>query len=257
LTIDDLHRSETIALLRAYRENGDAAARERLVERHLPLVRALAGRFAHRGERYEDLVQVGAIGLIEAIDRFDPARGRDLIGFAVPTICGEIRRHLRDRCAVVRVPRRLAELTSTLRPASQLLTARLGRTPTRSELAAEVGTGEGDVALALAADRASSPASLSDPADRGVTASFGLAVDGGFAVSERRLLLAAAFRAIGPRERRILHLRFFAGLSQAEIADEVGLSQIQVSRLIRSSLDRLRAALGATAWDAEPVRPAA
>jgi RNA polymerase sigma-B factor len=240
-----LSRSDTLGLLRAYRDTGDFRAREALVERHLPLVRSLARRFANRGERYEDLVQVGSIGLLAAIDRFDPARGTDLVGFAVPTITGEIRRHLRDRCAVVRVPRRLNELTWTLTPARQMLSASLGRAPTVAELAEEVGAGERDVVLALAADGARAPLSLSTGVDRHSEAEEALAVEGGFAVSEERLVLATAFRSLGPRERRILHLRFFAGLSQIEIAREVGLSQIHVSRLIRSSLARLRAALDA------------
>ena len=166
-------------------------------------MRALARRYANRGERLEDLVQVGSIGLLEAIDRFDPNRGSDLASYAVPTITGVIRRHLRDRSTVVRMPRPLAE-------------------------------------------QARVPVCLSLVEGEGVETDDALHVEGAFAVSEERLLLAAGFRTLAARERRILHLHFFAGLSQKEVAREVGLSQIQVSRLIRVSLDRMRAALDVT-----------
>ena len=196
-------RDDSAALLRSYHGDGDRSAREKLVELHLPLVRALARRYANRGERLEDLVQVGSIGLLEAIDRFDPERGSDLASYAVPTITGVIRRHLRDRSTVVRLPRPLAEQV---------------RAPICLSLV------EGD----------------------GAESNSALHVEGAFDASEERLLLAAGFRTLAARERRILHLHFFAGLSQKEVAREVGLSQIQVSRLIRVSLERMRAALDAT-----------
>jgi RNA polymerase sigma-B factor len=219
----------------------DLAARERLIEAHLPLVRALARRYAHRGERLEDLVQVGAIGLIEAIDRFDPAKGHDLASFAVPTITGHIRNHLRDRAELVRIPRRVGELSVRLRADRRELAARLARTPTVSELARQAGIGEDEALEAMATERARTPLPL--PPAGGVGADPAIRVDDAFASADDRLLLAAGFRALDARQRRILHLRFFAGLSQAEIAREVGLSQIQVSRLIRASLERLRRAL--------------
>jgi RNA polymerase sigma-B factor len=215
-------------------------ARESLVARYLPLVRAIARRYAHCGERLEDLVQVGSIGLIEAIDRFDPERGSDLACFAVPTITGEIKNHLRDRSATIRVPRRLAELTLSLRPPQERLAARLARSPTLSELAREAGVSEDEVAEALRTEHLRVPVPLSPADGSGGELGGAIVVEGAFEPSDDRLLLAAGFRALAERERRILHLRFFAGLSQAEIAQEVGLSQIQVSRLIRSSLERLR-----------------
>lgn len=231
-------------LLRLYHRTGDQGARERLIELYLPLVRALARHYAHRGERFEDLVQVGSIGLIEAVDRFDPDRGTDFAGFAIPTITGEIKRHLRDRSTVVRIPRRPAEQAALLRPARETLAARLRRTPTVSELAEETGLAAGDVEDALETERARVPLALS--ADGDSTPLDGvIAVEDAFDSSEERLLLAAGFRTLAERERRILHLRFFGGLSQTEIAREVGLSQIQVSRLIRDSLERLRGALDA------------
>lgn len=231
------------ALLRAYHRTGDPAAREKLIELYLPLVRRLARRFANCGEGLEDLVQVGSIGLIEAIDRFDPRRGTDLVGFAIPTITGEIKRHLRDRSSVVRMPRRLSELALTLRPARSALADQLHRAPTLSELAQEVGVCEEDVVAAIGTERARMPVRLSSVGGDGAELDGALQVEGAFVTSEERLLLAAGFRTLGARERRILHLRFFAGLSQVEIAREVGLSQIQVSRLIRDSLERMRGAL--------------
>lgn len=193
-------RDDPAALLRLYQRTGNPGLRGKLVELHLPLVRALARRYANRGERLEDLVQVGSVGLIEAIDRFDPQRGADLVSFAIPTITGEIKRHLRDRSSVVRIPRGLA-------------------------------------------DRAPAPASLSLVEGQSAELDGAMQVEGAFDTSEERLLLAAGFRTLAERERRILHLRFYAGLSQTEIAREVGLSQIQVSRLIRDSLERMRSAL--------------
>jgi RNA polymerase sigma-B factor len=236
-------REECALLLRAYHDTGDAAARERLVELHLPLVRTLARRYAHCGERLEDLVQVGSIGLIEAIDRFDPERGTDLARFAIPTITGEIKNHLRDRGAAVRVPRRLAELTLRLRTRRARLTAHLRRPPTLAELALEAGVREDEVAEAMQSERTRIPVSLSGGNNGYRELHDAIVVEGTFDTSDDRLLLAAGFRALAERERRILHLRFFAGLSQAEIAREVGLSQIQVSRLIDASLQRLRSAL--------------
>jgi RNA polymerase sigma-B factor len=236
-------RAEQAALLRLYEQTGDPEIRERLVELHLPLVRALARRYVNRGEGLEDLVQVGSIGLLEAIDRFNSDRGSDLVSFAIPTITGEIKRHLRDRSTVVRLPRRLAECARAVRPAQEVLAARLHRQPTVSELAVETGLGEDDVADAIGTERARLPVCLSISSVGGVEADEAMQVEGTYEASEERMLLAAGFRTLGARERRILHLRFFAGLSQSEIAGEVGLSQIQVSRLIRSSLERMRGAL--------------
>jgi RNA polymerase sigma-B factor len=235
-------RNDPKALLRAYHRTGDEGARERLVQLYLPLVRALAQRYSNCGESRDDLVQVGSIGQIQAIERFDPERGSDFASFAIPTITGEIKNHLRDRSTAVRVPRRLAELSRNLRTPRDRLTTRLCRAPTLSELACEAGVGEDDVADALETERARTPVPLTTDGDTG-PANGSIAVEGFFESSDDRLLLAAGFRTLAERERRILHLRFFAGLSQAEIAAEVGLSQIQVSRLIRSSLERMRGAL--------------
>lgn len=231
------------ALLRSYHRTGDARARQRLIELYLPLVRSLARRYVHCGEGLEDLVQVGSIGLIEAVDRFDPERGSDLASFAVPTITGEIKKHLRDRSTVVRIPRRLTERVLQLRPARDVLAARLSRAPTLSELAQELGLSEDDVVEVIATESARAPLWLSaaDGADGRLEGA--VAVEDAFETTEERLLLAVGFRTLAERDRRILHLRFFEGLSQSEIARAVGLSQIQVSRIIRDSLERLRRAL--------------
>jgi RNA polymerase sigma-B factor len=251
-------REETRSLLRTYCETGDWAARERLIELHLPLVRMLARRYANCGEQLEDLVQVGSVGLIEAIDRFDPERGSELTSYAAPTIVGEIKRHLRDRTSTVRIPRRLAELNGRLRPHRESLAAELSRTPTLSEVARDAGIDEAEAAAAIATERARAVVSL--PATDGASAELdgAIVVDDTFASCDDRLLLAAGFRTLDERERRILHLRYFAGLSQGEIAREVGVSRIQVSRLIRASLERLRGALaernGHGERQAPPVR---
>jgi RNA polymerase sigma-B factor len=240
-------RGTTALLLRAYHEDRDLAARQRLIELHLPLVRAVARGFAHRGESLEDLVQVGSIGLIKAVDRFDPTKGRDLASFAVPTIAGEIRNHLRDRATVVRIPRRTGQLNARLRREREDLAASLHRPPTMAELARQAGMAEREVAAAVEAEGMRSPLPLEATVNGGEVdngASAAIAVDDVFASSNDRLLLVAGFRVLDARQRRILHLRFFAGMSQAEIAREVGLSQVQVSRVIRGSLERMRDALG-------------
>ena len=234
-------------VVRAYQRTRDRALRQRLVELYLPLVRPIARQFAHRGERLEDLVQVGSIGLIEAIDRFDSERGDDLAAFAIPTIRGAIRNHLRDRSTLVRVPRRISELEWTLRPSRERLRMRLCRSPTISELACEAGVRESDVAEAVRSESVRVPMSLSSAGERPDLLDHLGALAPDLDLSDDRLLLAVGFRALGERERRILHLRYYEDLSQAEIAREVGLSQVQVSRLIRASLERMRGALESSA----------
>src|SRR5947208_3596471 len=161
----DAESSTTARLLRAYHERGDTAARQRLVELYLPLVEALVRRQRHDADDDEDLFQVGCIGLINAIDRFDRDRGAELAAFAVPTIAGEIRNYLRDRAGVVRLPRRVAELRAAANSAHADLTARLGRTPTAAEVAAELRADEDDVAPALEASRVTNTVEL-DPDER-------------------------------------------------------------------------------------------
>ena len=195
------------------------------------LVRSVARRYARGGEPVDDLVQVGAIGLIKAVDRFEPERGNELRTVAVPAIEGEIRHHLRDRAPLVRAPRPVRELAARVRRAQVELGAREGRLPTPAELAQEVGATEAEVVQAL---QSRAPAVPLEP-EHALVAPDDLA--------DERALLAAGMSVLSARERRILELRYFEDRSQADIAREVGLSQAHVSRLIRRALERLRAAV--------------
>ena len=218
------------------------AERERLIMEHLPLVRGLARRYAERGEPLDDLVQVGTIGLIKAIDRFDPSRGYKLASFATPTILGEIRRHFRDRSWTVRVPRGIQEARARIAHAVDDLSASEGRSPSVREIADAADLSVEDVLDALAAGSAQRPAPLSSPGRDG-DEDEGIAVgleDPGFEQAEARATLDAGLAGLPARERVILHLRFEEGLTQSEIATQVGVSQMHVSRLIRRALERLR-----------------
>jgi RNA polymerase sigma-B factor len=233
-------------LLRRYHEQGDLAARAQLIEQYMSLVRSLARRYSYRGEQLEDLVQIGAIGLIKAIDRFDVNRGVELTTYATPNIIGEIKRHFRDRGWSVRVPRGLQELNIQLSRLIEQLTVQLGRSPTIAELAKGAGVSEEEVLEALESGRAYSSLSLSagsgghdDDGELDPLESLGT-VEHQYEVSEDRAVLAPGFRVLDERERKILHLRFFEGLTQSQIAQQVGISQMHVSRLIRRSLEKIR-----------------
>ena len=236
------------ALLVAYLENGDVRARDRLVEEMMPLVRSLANRYAGRGEPTEDLVQVGAIGLVKAIDRFELEKGVELSTYAVPTIVGEIRRHFRDRTWGVHVPRRLKELSMRLSRTRDDLSAELGRSPTVAELAEAVGVDEEEVIDALQASKAYAPRSLDQPHDDDEPARLpGLAdEERGYAALERGSVVRQGLDTLDERERRIVVLRFLRGMSQSEIAAEIGISQMHVSRLLRKSLETMRGRLDET-----------
>ena len=231
-------------LLRRYHEEGDLSAREQLIEQYMSLVRSLARRYSYRGEQLEDLVQIGAIGLIKAIDRFDLNRGVELTTYATPNIIGEIKRHFRDRGWSVRVPRGLQELNVQLSRLVEELTVQLERSPTITELAKAANVEEEEVLEAIESGRAYSSLSLSvgssgdddeiDPLEAIGTEEHQ------YEVSEDRAVLAPGFRVLDERERKILHLRFFKGLTQSQIAQQVGISQMHVSRLIRRSLEKIR-----------------
>jgi len=235
------------SLIREYREHGDLRARERLIQQYMPLVKSLARRHSMRGEQYEDLVQVGCIGLIKAVDRFDPQRKVEFGAFAIPNVAGEIKRYLRDRGWPIRIPRRLQELRPRVSACSAELSARLERPATIHEIAESTGVAEREVTAALDTERIRSPISLSQPeTDGGDDPYTELEVqDGGYELGESRALLAAGFRILDERERRLLVLQFFAGLSQPQVARELGISQIHVSRLTRRALAKLRAEIGA------------
>jgi RNA polymerase sigma-B factor len=243
------------ALLRRYHEHNDLAAREQLIEQYMSLVRSLARRYSYRGEQLEDLVQIGAIGLIKAIDRFDVNRGVELTTYATPNIIGEIKRHFRDKGWSVRVPRGLQELNVQISRLMETLTVQLGRSPTIPELAKAAGVEEEDVLEALESGRAYSSLSLSsgggggdDDDDLDPLESIGTE-EHEYLVSEDRAVLEPGLRVLDDRERLILHLRFFKGLTQSQIAQQVGISQMHVSRLIRRALEKIRDEIGGDALD--------
>jgi RNA polymerase sigma-B factor len=237
--------SDDKVLLRRYHVEGDLQARDELIERYMSLVRSLARRYAHRGEQLDDLVQIGAIGLIKAIDRFDLERGVELTTYATPNIIGEIKRHFRDKGWSVRVPRGLQELNVQISKLVEQLTVQLSRSPTIAELAEAAGVEEEDVLEALESGRAYSSVSLSpgsgsdEEGELDPLESLG-DLEHEYEISEDRAVLAPGFKVLDQRERKILHLRFFSGLTQSQIADEIGISQMHVSRLIRRSLEKIR-----------------
>jgi RNA polymerase sigma-B factor len=228
---------------------GDAPGRQRvrdaLVEQHLPLVEHLARRFRNRGEPYDDLVQVATIGLIKSVDRFDPERGVEFSTYATPTIVGEIKRHFRDKGWAVRVPRRLQELRLALSSATGELSQRNGRAPTVHELAVHLRLSEEEVLEGLESANAYSTLSL-DAGDQGgeeesmaVVDTLGVD-DEALAGVEYRESLKPMLERLPPREKKILMLRFFRNMTQSEIAIEVGISQMHVSRLLARTLAQLR-----------------
>ena len=213
----------------------DAHVRARLIEDHLPLVRSIAGRYAGGAEPLEDLVQVGSVGLIKAVDRFEPERGSSLAALARPAIEGEIRHHLRDRTPLVRVPRGVRELDARVRDAETALGAGAGRAPDAGELADAVGAPLAAVTEALLARRAATGGRLPDVAAPEQAA------------AEDRVALAQAWTGLTERERTLLSLRYAEDLSQAEIARRVGSSQASVSRLLAAALEKLQMAMGPVA----------
>jgi RNA polymerase sigma-B factor len=219
-----------------------ARSRDEVILEHMGFVRALARRYADRGEPFEDVVQAGMVGLINAVDRYDPSRGFDFRSFAAPTILGEIRRHFRDRTWAMKVPRRIKDDSGTVAAATEKLSSSLGHTPTVAEIADETGLSVDRVLDALAAHTAYSPDSLSHtPWLEDGGGGREIAEDeAGFGTTEDRILLDGILDTLPPRERVILHLRFEEGLLQSQIAERVGISQMHVSRLIARSLATLR-----------------
>jgi RNA polymerase sigma-B factor len=216
-------------------------ARQLAIEQHLPLVYAVARRFAHRGEPLEDLVQVGAVGLIKAVDRFDVSRGVEFTSYGVPTIVGEIRRHFRDKAWAMHVPRRVKELSVRLSRVLDELTTTLGRSPTIAELALAAAVEEEDVIDALDAAHAYSTRSLDAAPGGGEQLAERLADDDlGYEGVHDRWVLSAGLEALDPRARRIVELRFFEEKTQSQIAAELGISQMHVSRLLRNALEVMR-----------------
>lgn len=238
----------TVSLLSQMRYDPDPArrreARDTLVEHQRPFADFLARRFRNRGEPLEDLRQVAAVGLIKAIDGFDLERGTSFAAYAIPTILGELRRHFRDKGWSIRVPRRLQELRADIAAATEQLSQELGRNPTAADLAEALGRTEEEISEGLKAAQAYSGTSLQAPLRQdGDQATLGDLVaqdENGYEVVEARESLRTAIHSLPERQRRILGLRFYHQLTQVEIAAELGISQMHVSRLLSRSLDRMR-----------------
>ena len=229
-----------------YRRSGDRALRNRLVEEHIGFADFLARRFANRGEPIDDLRQVALVGLVKAVERFDPERGVTFTSFAVPTITGEIKRHFRDRTWSVRVPRNLQELTLEIERARNDLGHELGRSPTVSEIATHLGATDEDVLEGLEAATMYRSGSLDAPVPGGEGRTLGdriPALVDEQAEAENRTLVGQLLSGLPVRERRIVYLRYFEGLTQNEIADRMGISQMHASRLLAKSLDQLARAV--------------
>jgi RNA polymerase sigma-B factor len=221
--------------------------RAELIAGYLPVARHIARRYAHRGDNPEDLEQVASVGLVLAVDRFDPGREVDFLSFAVPTISGEVLRYFRDRANTIRTPRRLRALQSMIYDAAAELAQRHGRAPRPSQIAAHLGLDLAVVLEALAAQGLAYTASLDEPAPGDDNAGGRVRFDGAlvqvekeYDLVEHREGLAPLLDALPERERRILLLRFFGGLTQTEIAAQIGISQMHVSRLLARTLGRLR-----------------
>ena len=237
-------KERTRELFARYKDKGDMAARDQLIVNHLNLVRFLAAKFANRGEPLDDLVQVGTIGLIKAIDRFEPERGLEFTTYATPTILGEIKRHFRDKGWSVRVPRRLQELSAKVNQANEALTQCNQRTPSVEEIANYLDVSVDEVLEAMESSEAyasvplESPGSGDDDAPS-IIDRFG-AVDTDLASLDDKMVLSGALAKLEPNERALVEMRFVEGLTQSQIAERMGMSQVQVSRLLHKTLERMR-----------------
>jgi len=224
-------------------EQEKKALRAEVVVLNMGVARAIAHRYRQRGLAEEDLVQVAYVGLVKAVNGFDPSHERDFLSYAVPTVTGEVKRHFRDFGWTVRPPRRVQELQGQIARLSSELTNRLGRSPKPSEVAAEIGLDVETVIEALAADGAFTPASLDVPVGEDGAATLGDLMpdqDTDLECAEARIMLGPAVRSLSPRDRRILELRFFEGWTQEQIAQDIGVTQMQVSRLLSRILKDLR-----------------
>lgn len=240
-------KQKTKELFKRYKETGDEQAREQLVLAHLNLARFLASKFKNRGESLDDLVQVATIGLIKAIDRFDISRGLEFTTYATPTIMGEIKRHFRDKGWSVRVPRRLQELSAKVTQVSDKLTEKLQRSPSVDEIAQAMGVSVDEVLEAMESAHAYSSVSLDVPQgddDDGTQSSTVIdkyaLVDEDLESSDDRIVLEQAIKDFSEREQQIIRMRFLEGFTQVEIAQKLQISQVQVSRLLRKTLQKFQ-----------------
>jgi RNA polymerase sigma-B factor len=242
--LHDLQSESENTLLDRWRRRGDGDARVELVNRYMPLVRTLARRYAYTSEPLDDLVQVGSVGLLHALSRYDPHVGSSFQAYAVPTIVGELRRHFRDTAWSVHLPRSLQERTREVQVAVTHLSGVLGRSPTISEIAERIGGTSEQVIEAMEARMAYRVESLDAPAepgdDRDHWRRAGV-VDAGFETAEQAAVISRALKALPERERALVRLRFEEDLSQSEIGRKLGISQMHVSRLLRRALARMEA----------------
>jgi RNA polymerase sigma-B factor len=226
------------------------ALRATCIEAWLPLAQHLARRYANRGEPLDDLTQVAMVGLIKSVDRYEADRGVEFSGFAIPTIVGELKRHFRDRTWSIRVPRRLQELRMAIVGANNALTPTLGRSATVADIADYLKVSEEEVLEGLEGAQAYSATSLSTPINedsgRELADTLG-GEDDGFALAEARVALEPAWASLDEREQKIVTLRFYGNLTQSEIAEQVGISQMHVSRLLTKALAKMRRQIDADA----------
>ena len=238
-------KEKTHELFRRYKEEGDVEAREKLVMSHMNLVRFLANKFKNRGEPFDDLIQVGYLGLLKAIDRFDPSRGLEFTTYATPTIMGEIKRHFRDKGWSVRVPRRLQELSAKVNQATDVLTTELQRSPKIEEIAEYLDASVDEVLEAMESSSAYSSVPLegtgnNDNDDAPSVLDRYATEDSALNFTDDRLIIEEALKGFSPREREVIDLRFLQGMTQIEIAEQLGISQVQVSRLLRRTLKKIQ-----------------
>lgn len=237
-------KERTRELFALYKDEGDEDAREQLIVSHLNLVRFLASKFKNRGESLDDLIQVGTIGLIKAIDRFEPERGLEFTTYATPTIMGEIKRHFRDKGWSVRVPRRLQELSAKVNQATDELTCDLQRSPSVDEIAKYLDVSVDEVLEAMESSSAYSSVPLESGSSENEDAPSVLdryaTEDKDLVASDDRMVIQEAISSFSPREQEVLTMRFKDGLTQVEIANRLGVSQVQVSRFLRRTLKKVQ-----------------
>jgi RNA polymerase sigma-B factor len=241
-TVDKNHEMQ---LWRRLNDQRDQRAREELVEIYLPMARRMAGRYAGVVEPYDDLVQVASLGLLNAIDRYRPERGTPFVGFAKPTIMGELKRYFRDKVWTIRVPRALHDRMAAIETVTEELTEELSRPPTPEELATELGIDVEEVLETLVAQENRRPLGMDAPIhsadeDTPSTAEWLGREDGNYDLVEDRIALESVLPGLDARERQVLRLRFVEDLPQSKIAARIGCSQMHVSRLLRATLERLR-----------------
>ncbi len=244
VSLGDDERERLRGLFEVYARTGDRAIRDELIEAHLRLAEHLARRFSNRGEPLDDLVQVASLGLVKAVERFEPDRGLEFSTFATPTIVGELKRHFRDKGWAVRVPRRVQELHGEINSHVGELTQKLGRSPTIAELALASNSSEEEVLEAMEAAHAYRSTSIDAPApgseDGGGLAAFLGDDDVRMFEAENRVLITNLLTTLPKREQLMLTLRFYQGMTQSQIAERLGISQMHVSRLLNRSLRMLR-----------------